>query len=179
MGALHEGHLSLVRQSKEDNDITATCLFVNPSQFNDSEDLLKYPRDHDVDMRMLMDVGCEVTFLPTVMEVYPLGLETKVDVNLGGLERQLEGEFRPGHFDGMMEIVHRLLQITQPHKIYMGQKDFQQQTIVKKMIEALKMDVELVVCPIVREADGLAMSSRNTRLTPDFRTKAAQINKIM
>ena len=179
MGALHEGHLTLIRRSKDENDITVCSLFVNPSQFDDSEDLQKYPRNHDVDMGMLVKEGCDVTFLPTVLEVYPLGLDTKVDVELDGLDRQLEGEFRHGHFDGMMEVVHRLLQITQPHRLYVGQKDFQQHTIVKKMLTALDINIELIVCPIVREADGLALSSRNARLTPNFRAKAAQINKTL
>ena len=179
MGALHDGHISLVKASNQKNDITVCSLFVNPSQFNDSEDLQKYPRNHDVDMAMLSEVGCEVTFLPSVMEVYPPGLNTKVDLELGDLERRLEGVFRPGHFDGMMEVVHRLVQIVQPHRLYMGQKDYQQQAIIRYMIEALGMDVELVVCPIVREADGLAMSSRNTLLTPDYRSKAPVIQKTL
>ena len=179
MGALHEGHRSLIRAAKQQNDIVVCSLFVNPSQFDDSEDLQKYPRNHDVDMAMLIKEGCDVTFLPTVMEVYPPGLNTKVDVDLDGLDRQLEGEFRPGHFDGMMEVVHRLVQITHPHQLYMGQKDFQQQTIIHKMIEALAMEVQLVVCPIVREEDGLAMSSRNTRLTPEYRSKAIHINRLL
>ena len=179
MGALHEGHISLILASNKDNDITVCSLFVNPSQFNDSEDLQKYPRNHDVDMSMLIKADCEVTFLPTVLEVYPPGLKTKVDVDLKGLDRELEGEFRPGHFDGMMEVVHRLLQIVNPQRLYMGQKDFQQQTIVQQMIEALNLDVKLVVCPIVREPDGLAMSSRNTRLTPEFRLKAKHLNEML
>jgi pantoate--beta-alanine ligase len=179
MGALHDGHLSLVRASKKKNDITVCSLFVNPSQFNDSEDLQKYPRNHDVDMAMLIDAGCEVTFLPSVMEVYPPGLNTKVNLELGDLERRLEGVFRPGHFDGMLEVVHRMLQITHPHRLYMGQKDYQQQAIVRHMIEKLNVDVELVVCPIMREADGLAMSSRNTRLTPAHRAIAPLINQTI
>ncbi len=179
MGALHEGHLSLVRQSKVENDITVCSLFVNPSQFNDSEDLMKYPRNHDVDMAMLIEAGCEVTFLPSVLEVYPPGLKTQVDVDLHGLERRFEGEFRPGHFDGMMEVVHRLLQIVKPQRLYMGQKDYQQQAIVSQMIKELGLDVQLIVCPIIRERDGLAMSSRNALLTPEFRQKAIQIRQTL
>ena len=179
MGALHAGHLSLVKASKLENDISVCSLFVNPSQFNDSEDLLKYPRNHDVDMNMLNDIGCEVTFLPTVFEVYPPGLDTKVNVDLHGLDHHLEGKYRPGHFDGMMEVVNRLLQISQPHRLYMGQKDFQQQLIVRHMIEKLGLDVELITCPIIREDDGLAMSSRNARLTPEFRAKAPAINRAL
>jgi len=179
MGGLHEGHLSLVRKSKAENDITVCSIFVNPSQFNDSADLQKYPRNHDVDLAILIDVDCEVTFLPTVLEVYPPGLDTHVDVDLDGLDMRLEGKFRPGHFDGMMEVVHRLLQITQPSKLYMGQKDFQQQLIVARMIEELKLDVELVVCPIIREADGLAMSSRNVRLLEDHRAHSKHIQAAL
>ncbi len=179
MGALHQGHISLIRASRKENDITVCSLFVNPSQFNDAEDLQKYPRNHDVDLAMLTEENCEVAFLPTVLEVYPPGLETAVNVDLEGLDRRLEGKFRPGHFDGMMEVVHRLLQITIPDKLYMGQKDFQQQLIVDKMIEKLGLSVSLEVCPIIREADGLAMSSRNTRLTQEFRSRAAVINQAL
>lgn len=179
MGALHDGHLSLVAASKAENDITVCSLFVNPTQFNDAEDLRKYPRNHDVDMRMLMDVGCDVAFLPSVREVYPPGLDTKVQVDLNGLDRRLEGKFRPGHFDGMMEVVHRLIRITHPNRLYMGQKDYQQFLIVKHMIDALNLDVELVRCPTLREGDGLAMSSRNTRLAPIYRKKSVEINRTL
>lgn len=179
MGALHDGHLSLVSASKENNDITVCSLFVNPTQFNDAEDLEKYPRNHDIDLRMLMDAGCDIAFLPSVLEVYPPGLHTKVDVDLRGLDERLEGKFRPGHFDGMMEVVHRLLRIVHPERLYMGQKDYQQFLIVKHMISALDMPVELICCPILRETDGLAMSSRNRRLTDMYRKKAVEINRTL
>ena len=179
MGALHEGHASLITHSVQDNDLTVCSIFVNPSQFDDSEDLLKYPRNHDQDMAMLMDLGCEVTYLPSVMEVYPPGMKTKVDVDLKGIDQILEGKFRPGHFDGMMEVVNRLLDIIKPNRLYMGQKDHQQHTIVQHMIDALDLDVDLVVCPIIRDPDGLAQSSRNVRLSPENRQKGLVISQTL
>lgn len=179
MGGLHQGHISLIEASKSDNDITVSSIFVNPSQFDDAEDLQKYPRNHDVDLDMLNEAGCDVVFLPTVMEVYPPGMDTKVDVDMNGLDSEMEGKFRPGHFDGMIEVVNRLLEIIEPDKLYMGQKDYQQKTIVQYMIDKLGLNVSLVVGPIIREEDGLAMSSRNKRLDPKERQKAATLNKTL
>jgi pantoate--beta-alanine ligase len=172
MGALHEGHLSLVSISKAQNDITVVSIFVNPTQFNDKNDLIKYPKPIENDIALLSKAGCDVLFLPDVNEIYPNGLDTTINVDIGNLEKVLEGEFRPGHFNGMMQVVNRLLNIVMPDKLFMGQKDFQQFTIVRTMLKTLKSNIELIVCPTLRENDGLAMSSRNVRLTPENREKA-------
>lgn len=170
MGALHEGHLSLIRASKEKSDITVCSIFVNPTQFNDPGDLDKYPRTMGADIDLLTSVDTNVLFLPPVEEVYPAGLDTTLSLDFGALAHVMEGEFRPGHFDGMAQVVWRLLNIVQPNQLYMGQKDFQQLTIVRNMLKQMQSDIELIMCPIVREEDGLAMSSRNVLLDPTHRT---------
>lgn len=179
MGALHEGHLSLIRQSVEVNDCTVCSIFVNPTQFNDNADLEKYPRTVAKDMAMLNSVTCDVLFLPDVNEVYPPGLKTELKLNFGELATVMEGYFRPGHFDGMAQVVKRLLDIVEPHNLYMGQKDFQQLAIVRNMLTQLEMPINLVMCAIVREADGLAMSSRNVRLDPALRKKALLLSQTL
>lgn len=179
MGALHEGHLSLIRQSQADNQFTICSIFVNPTQFNETSDLEKYPRTPGNDIAMLCGARCDVLFLPTVAEVYPAGLDTEVDVDLGQLDRVLEGKFRPGHFAGVVQVVRRLLNLVQPDRLYMGQKDYQQFTIIREMIRQLKLPVEIIMAPIVREPDGLAMSSRNTRLSPADRLAAPIIYKTL
>lgn len=179
MGALHEGHLSLIRQSKEQCDITICCIFVNPTQFNDEADLVKYPRTTGPDIEKLTSVDTEVLFLPSVKEVYPPGLDTSLNLDFGDLALVMEGEFRPGHFDGMAQVVWRLLSIIGPDKLFMGQKDFQQFAIVQNMLEQMQSNIELIMCPIVREVDGLAMSSRNLRLTPEHRAAAPIIQKTL
>ncbi len=179
MGALHHGHLSLVNHANSQTDCTVVSIFVNPTQFNDKKDLEKYPRTLGTDIEMLSSVQTTVLFVPSVEEIYPKGLDTTLDLDFGQLSTVLEGAFRPGHFDGMAQVVHRLLDIVKPDQLFMGQKDFQQLTIVRSMLEQLNHKTELVVCPIIREADGLAMSSRNRRLTPIYRKKAVLLSQIL
>lgn len=179
MGALHQGHVSLIQRAKAENDLTICSIFVNPTQFNQSTDLEKYPRTPSKDIETLLEVGTDVLFMPTETEIYPSGLAERVDLDLGLLDRILEGEFRPGHFAGVATVVKRLLDIVEPQRLYMGQKDYQQCIVVRRLIEAFQLPVSLVVCPIIREPDGLAMSSRNQRLTPEFRRRASAIFRVL
>lgn len=179
MGALHEGHLSLVNRSHAENDITIVSIFVNPKQFNDPEDLRKYPRPIEHDLRMLYESGVDVLFLPEVEDIYPPGDHNKIDFDPGPTANTMEGKFRPGHFEGMAEVVYRLLAITTPDHLFMGQKDFQQFAIIRKLIDWYKMPVDLVMCPTIREANGLAMSSRNVRLSAEAREKAGIIYRVL
>ena len=179
MGALHEGHLSLIRKCKEHTDVSVCSIFVNPTQFNDASDLDKYPRTFEKDAELLRSVGNDVLFYPATEEIYPSDLDTKVDIDFGHLDQVLEGAFRPGHFEGVAQVVNRLLDIVQPHELFMGQKDFQQFMIVQHMINQLQKDVKLVMCPIIRETHGLAMSSRNERLKPIERQQASLLFHIL
>lgn len=180
MGALHQGHLSLIHKAKGDNDISVCSIFVNPTQFNQKDDLEKYPRTPEKDLKMLEKAGNDIVFLPPVEEVYPPEHEkTAIDFSFGELETVMEGKFRPGHFKGVAQVVKRLLDIVQPHSLYMGQKDFQQFTIIQNMLEQLGSDIKLVSCPIVREEDGLAMSSRNVRLNPKQRKEAVMLYETL
>lgn len=172
MGALHQGHLSLIERSQKENDITVCSIFVNPRQFNDKKDLEKYPRPVGHDIEMLTLAGNNVLFLPEVDDIYPPGINIGPDVDLTSLTTQLEGAFRPGHFDGVITVVYRLLDIIRPDRLYMGLKDFQQQRIIGEMISKLSLPATLIPCPSLRESDGLAMSSRNVRLSPEWRQKA-------
>lgn len=169
MGALHKGHTSLIKIGKKHADITIASIFINPTQFNNPDDLKKYPRMLDNDKLLLEKKSCDILFTPSIEEIYPKNLETKVNIDLNELEKPMEGEFRPGHFEGMMQVVKRLLDIVMPDYLIMGQKDFQQFTIVAYMIKVLKIPVELIVASTLREKDGLAMSSRNMRLSPKMR----------
>lgn len=175
MGALHEGHLELLLQSKRENDLTVCSIFVNPIQFNNKEDLLKYPRNLEEDIAKLESIDCDVLFVPADHEMYPDKV-TKI-YEFGQLDKVMEGEFRPGHFNGVAVVVKLLLDILEPNKAYFGLKDYQQLAIVKKMVEIEKIDVEIVSCDIIREADGLAMSSRNRRLSAEEREVASTIFK--
>lgn len=177
MGALHEGHLALIRQAAVENDFVAVSIFVNPIQFNNPDDLAKYPRPLKEDLLKLEGTGCNLVFVPSAQEMYPDPDLTEFD--FGDLDKVMEGKFRPGHFRGVAVVVKRLFEIVTPHKAYFGEKDFQQLAIIKKMVSMLKMPVEIVPCPIVREPDGLAMSSRNARLTPEERAEAAAIYKAL
>ena len=179
LGALHAGHLTLVNRMIAENDISIVSVYVNPTQFNVKSDLDKYPRTLDADAKKLRKAKLDILFTPSNDEVYPPKLNTKVKIDFKGLDTRMEGKFRPGHFDGVCQVVKRLLDLTTPDKLYMGQKDFQQFTIIGHMIDALKMPVELVVCDIVREEHGLAMSSRNERLSKSARDEAAIINKTL
>lgn len=179
MGALHAGHLSLIQLGKQKADLVVCSIFVNPTQFNNVHDLNTYPRMLDRDARMLELAGCQVLFAPDAEQIYPPGLDTQVHLELGMLDQVMEGSFRPGHFKGMLQVVNRLLNLVEPHVLIMGQKDFQQYTLVQHMISALQLPVQLVVGPTLRETDGLAMSSRNVRLTHEMRTKAPCIFQIL
>lgn len=179
MGALHDGHLELIRMAKRDGCLAVASIFVNPTQFNDPRDLKKYPRTPEKDAALLMSAHCDVLFIPPVEEVYPPGENLTIELDFDQLDKVMEGVFRPGHFKGMATVVNRLLDIVRPHRLYMGQKDFQQLSIVRDMIRQLALPVELVMCPTVREADGLAMSSRNIRLSPEMRTAAPAIYQTL
>jgi len=172
MGALHKGHLSLIQKSTSQNDITVVSIFVNPTQFNDKSDLTKYPRTVIEDSKLLKSVGCSYLFLPAEKQVYPQGESDSIALDISELTKYMEGPNRPGHFEGVVQVVHRLLSIVNPSHLYMGQKDFQQFTIIAHMLHTLKMKTKLVVCPIKRADDGLAMSSRNVRLKKKIRTEA-------
>ncbi len=183
MGALHAGHVSLIQASKTANNnhgggVTICSIFINPTQFNDPKDLEKYPRTFDADCKLLTEASCDVLFYPAVSEIYPPNLK-EIKVDLEGLDQILEGEHRPGHFKGVVQVVHRLLDIIKPHYLYMGQKDFQQFTIIRHMIKNFNMLTQLVVCPIAREPHGLAMSSRNVRLSDTGRMLAGMIYSIL
>jgi len=177
MGALHEGHLSLMRKAKEENNLLAVSVFVNPIQFNNAQDLDKYPRDLEKDKRLLEQVGCDVLFAPEVEEMYPEPETTTYD--FGPLEQVMEGASRKGHFNGVAVVVRKLFDIIGPHKAYFGEKDFQQLAIIKELVRKYELPVGIVPCPIVREPDGLAMSSRNERLTPEKRKTAPEIHRIL
>ena len=172
MGALHAGHLSLLRKSVNENDITVISIFVNPTQFNEKADLIKYPRDLQKDALLLKSVKVDYIFAPSVSQIYPIKENHNVDLDISHLTKNMEGPNRPGHFEGVVQVVHRLLEILEPDHIYMGQKDFQQFSIIRYMLKSFKMKTKLKVCSTMREEDGLAMSSRNVRLTPETRTQA-------
>lgn len=179
MGALHNGHISLIEQSKKENDITVCSIFVNPTQFNDPKDFDKYPITIEKDTAMLKNAGCDVLFLPTVLEMYPDGLKTDQNYDIGFLETVLDGKFRPGHFQGVCRVVHKLLDIVNPTNLYLGQKDYQQCMVIKKLTELINCKTNVIICPTLRENDGLAMSSRNMRLNADERKQAVKIYETL
>ncbi len=170
MGFLHEGHISLIRQSKAESDVTVVSIFVNPTQFAPNEDFNKYPRDIEKDKKILEDNGVDYVFIPEAGEIYPSGFQTFIEVQ--EISKKFEGEFRPVHFKGVTTIVAILFNIVKPHVTFFGQKDAQQAAIIKQMINDLKFDVQINVCPIIREPDGLAMSSRNVYLSKEERGDA-------
>ncbi len=173
MGALHEGHLSLIRKAKEQNDIAVVSVFVNPIQFNNKEDLAKYPRTVDADCEKLESVGADFVFIPSVEEMYPEPV--KEEYHFGPLEEVMEGPKRPGHFSGVAVVVRRLFDLAEPDRAYFGEKDYQQLAIIRNLIEQIHYNIEIVSCPIVRADDGLALSSRNMRLSPAARAIAPTI----
>ena len=173
MGALHEGHISLINRAKKENDIVVCSVFVNPIQFNNPTDLEKYPRTPEGDCEKLQNAGCDAVFMPSVEEMYPEKVEDHYD--FGDLERVMEGACRPGHFNGVAIVVRKLFEIVNPDRAYFGEKDFQQLAIINKMVNNLNMNLEIVPCPIIRENDGLAMSSRNVRLNETERAIAPKI----
>lgn len=179
MGALHEGHLSLIRESKKLASVTVCSIFVNPTQFNDKADFDKYPIQLDKDLELLLDAGCDVVFVPTVEEIYPEGMLEKTSVDLGFIGKTLDAEHRPGHFEGVLQVVKRLLDIVQPDIIVMGQKDYQQCMVIAKLIEHYQLPVQLVIGETKREADGLAMSSRNMRLNQEERVAAQKLSNAL
>ena len=179
MGALHEGHLSLIRTSKSKSDITVCSIFVNPTQFNDKKDFEKYPIQIDKDLEMLLEAKCDVVFIPNVEEIYPNGTLDKTSVDLGFIGKTLDGEHRPGHFDGVLQVVKRLLDIVQPDFLFLGQKDYQQCMVLNKLVEHYELPVIVDICATLREVDGLAMSSRNARLNSDERIAAVKLSKAL
>ena len=177
MGALHQGHLDLVIRAKTENDVVVVSIFVNPIQFNNKEDLLNYPRTLEKDAVLLQSVGCDVIFAPDEKEMYP---EPDTTVyNFGPLAEVMEGKFRPGHFNGVAVVVKRLFDIIQPVQAYFGEKDYQQLQIIKSLVKQCKLAVKIIPCPIVRETDGLAMSSRNMRLTDEEKKLAPYIYQTL
>ncbi|MDX8338260.1 pantoate--beta-alanine ligase [Draconibacterium sp. IB214405] len=177
MGALHQGHISLVEQAVSENPIVVVSIFVNPTQFNDPGDLERYPRTLENDMKLLEPTGCSIVFAPNAKEVYPEPDKRKF--NFGILEEVMEGKHRPGHFNGVAQVVSRLFDMVKPTKAYFGLKDFQQLAIVKNMVKQLQLPVEIVPCAIIREESGLAMSSRNELLTEEQRKNAAVISETL
>jgi pantoate--beta-alanine ligase len=177
MGYLHEGHISLIRCSKKDNDVTVVSIFVNPIQFGENEDLDRYPRDIERDLQICRDEGVDFVFYPSVDEMYPDGFSTYVEVE--GLTDKLCGAFRPGHFKGVTTVVNKLFNILQPDRAYFGEKDYQQLKVIQKMVKDLNMNVEVIGCPVVREKDGLALSSRNKYLSEKERESALSISRAL
>lgn len=174
MGALHPGHLSIVKRAKKENDLVVVTIFVNPTQFDKKEDLINYPTSIERDLKALEECGCDYVFTPSVAEMYAEGVRSG-NFDFGGLDKVMEGRFRKGHFEGVATIVKKLLDIVRPDRAYFGEKDFQQLLVIKKMVSQLAIPVEIVPCEIYREADGLAMSSRNARLAAEQRKAAPLI----
>jgi pantoate--beta-alanine ligase len=177
MGALHAGHISLIERAKTENDLVVCSIFVNPTQFNNPDDLKKYPRTLELDCKLLLSSGCDVVFAPSAEEMYPNLPHLRID--FGTFETVMEGKFRPGHFSGVGIVVSKLFNIVKPVKAYFGQKDLQQVAVIRRMVEELSFDLEIIPCPTWRETDGLAMSSRNSRLSAEARTLAPQIYKAL
>ena len=177
MGALHSGHISLVEQCRRENGITVVSIFINPTQFNNKNDLANYPRTLEGDLRKLSSVGCDVVFAPSVEEMYPENDARVFD--FGMLDKIMEGAHRPGHFNGVAQIVSKLFDVVQPDRAYFGEKDFQQLAIIRRLAVMMNYRVQIIGCPIVRESDGLAMSSRNVHLTPQQRKNAPAIARTL
>ena len=177
MGALHAGHASLVKRSVNENEVTVVSVFVNPTQFNDKNDLVKYPRTLDADCKLLEACGATYAFAPSVEEMYPE--PDPRQFSYAPLDTVMEGAFRPGHFNGVCQIVSKLFEAVKPHRAYFGEKDFQQLAIIREMVRQMQFDLEIVGCPIVREEDGLALSSRNARLSAEERENALKISQTL
>lgn len=179
MGALHNGHIALIDQSKKNTDVTVCSIFVNPTQFNNAGDYQLYPKTIEQDIVKLEAGGCDALFLPSIAEMYPKGTTGLEHYELGYLETLLEGRYRPGHFQGVCQVMFRLLSMVQPSQLFMGQKDYQQCMVVSRLLSLMRSGTQLITCPTLREADGLAMSSRNMRLSPEDRQKATAIYKCL
>ena len=177
MGALHDGHVSLMEKARGDNDVVVVSVFVNPTQFNNPDDLRTYPRTEEADCARMRDAGVDIAFIPSVEEIYPEPDNRVFD--LGKVAEVMEGAMRPGHFNGVAQIVSKLFSIVKPTRAYFGEKDFQQIAVIRRMVELEGFDVDIVDCPIVREPDGLALSSRNVRLSAEARAIAPQIRKML
>ncbi|WP_250631057.1 pantoate--beta-alanine ligase [Rhodoflexus caldus] len=177
MGALHNGHISLIEKAKSENPLVVCSIFVNPTQFNNADDLKRYPRTPEQDLAMLAAAGCDVVFMPDEAEIYPAA--PQMQLNFGNLEEVMEGSHRPGHFNGVGLVVSKLFHMVQPDRAYFGQKDLQQFLIIKRLVADLSFPVQLVCCPVVREADGLAMSSRNVRLSAEARLQAPALYRAL
>ena len=175
MGALHQGHISLISNSKQAGSVTVCSIFVNPTQFNDTKDFNNYPSTIEKDIDMLEKAGCDVLFLPSVAEMYPSGTQNMQNYDLGYLETVLEGSYRPGHFQGVCMVMYRLLSIVNANELYLGQKDYQQCMVIKKLVELENIKTNINICPTLRENSGLAMSSRNMRLTDMDKKQALKI----
>ena len=175
MGALHEGHLSLVRKARAENDLAVCSIFINPVQFNDTKDFERYPKTPENDILLLENAGCDVLFFPGVEQIYPPGTICDENYDLGYLEAVLEGKYRPGHFQGVCRVVSRLMRIVQPSQLYIGQKDYQQCMVIKRLLFLIHSTANVVICPTLREPNGLAMSSRNLRLSDEEKKKAGGI----
>jgi len=179
MGALHNGHISLIKLAQQNADIIICSIFVNPTQFTDPKDLEKYPRPIEHDLAMLADAGCNGVFMPSVDEMYPTGADEAWHIDLGNAEFLLEGEFRKGHYQGVTQIVKKLFDAVEPDIAMFGQKDFQQVLMIKNMLAYFKLPITIITCPIIREDDGLAMSSRNIHLSPDDRKHSLVLSKSL
>lgn len=179
MGALHEGHVSLVQIARRHTDVVVSSIFVNPTQFNDPSDYEQYPVSLENDTEMLEAAGCDAVFIPAVREIYPQGRTYDLEVDLGYLGECMEAVRRPGHFEGVMQVVKRLLEIVIPDILYLGRKDYQQYRVVSRMVETYGLPVAVEQCPIIREDDGLAMSSRNRRLSPEARRAAVKLSRAL
>ncbi|MCI5054986.1 MAG: pantoate--beta-alanine ligase [Flavobacteriales bacterium] len=174
MGALHDGHISLINQSTKFCDITVSSIYVNPTQFNNPDDLKKYPRTIDEDIQMLQEANCNIVYIPKESEIYPGGLKT-IDYDIGALADVMEGSFRPGHFQGMVTVVKTLFEIVKPTHAFFGEKDFQQLAIIRKLVHDFQLSIDVIGCTIIRESNGLAMSSRNQRLSEEDRLRCGLI----
>lgn len=177
MGALHDGHVSLMEKARGDNDVVVVSVFVNPTQFNNPDDLRTYPRTEEADCARMRDAGVDIAFIPSVEEIYPEPDNRVFD--LGKVAEVMEGTMRPGHFNGVAQIVSKLFRMVEPTRAYFGEKDFQQIAVIRRMVELEKFPIEIIDCPICREDDGLAMSSRNVRLTAENRAVAPAIHRIL
>ena len=180
MGALHEGHASLIRRCVSENEVTFVSVFVNPTQFNNKEDLAKYPRDLMRDAELLSSINADFIFAPTPEEMYTSEeMNTTFQFDFGGLDQVMEGKMRPGHFNGVVQVVSKLFYMVQPDRAYFGEKDYQQLAIIRRMKDVMHFDIQIIGCPIVREASGLALSSRNERLSPAEKETAVNISRVL
>jgi pantoate--beta-alanine ligase len=178
MGSLHDGHLSLINIAKENSDVVVCSIYINPTQFNEQKDFEKYPKNMDDDLKLLEKSGCNIVFVPDNQEIYPNGSE-QVDYNIGDLGKVMEGKFRKGHFNGVIQVVKRLFDIVKPNVAVFGNKDFQQISIIRWLVDYYNLNIKIIGAPIIREPDGLAMSSRNTRLSKTEREIAINLSKIL